>query len=178
MPVAITGEGRHVAGFSMIGFVPRCARDSPHSFARVLCRCSFLCLFCESPQERISACGGESQPWSLRASCCVYYPDTHQISSFFSSPKAYGAEHCKMACMCCFLSSLVQVSIRQICCGSINQDSLKTFDAAAPDHGSIADDSRGLRAGELWFDPSSPTKSADPHAGCMVGVCAPSASGR
>ena len=59
-----------------------------------------------------------------------------------------------------------------------SKDSLKTFDAAAPDHGSIADDSRGLRAGELWFDPSSPTKSADPHAGCMVGVCAPSASGR
>lgn len=49
-----------------------------------------------------------------------------------------------------------------------SKDSLKTFDAAAPDHGSIADDSRGLRAGELWFDPSSPTKSADPHAGCMV----------
>ena len=87
----------------------------------------------------------------------------------FSAPKAYVAEHRKMACI---LNSSNMLRIHQ------SKDSLKTFDAAAPDHGSIADDSRGLRAGELWFDPSSPTKSADPHAGCMVGVCAPSASGR
>ena len=117
---------------------------------------------------------------SLRASRCII-----RISGWihirfldFIVSNAYVAEYRKMACMCCLLSHYKK-SIKnkeQRHCN--NQDSLKTFDAAAPDHGSIADDSRGLRAGELWFDPSSPTKSADPHAGCMVGVCAPSASGR